>query len=225
MSVRATLVTLAVASLALAACDRRPSDAELAKLDNQLVGNEADPALTNALEDQILVDPALTQQSNKMAVRPPASAPQAQYPLPDREQAAGTARSRPAGAQSGQQGAPAPAAQSAAVSGACGGRFNYGPNWAKRLPGDFAVYPGARITEAAGNAGDCRVVVFASADAPQRLLDWYRSRAVRAGYSSEHQARGSDHVLAGTRGEGAYYLIVSPSGRGSEGALIVNQGR
>ena len=218
------------AAIAIAGCGDGAS--EVAELDNQLVangqlaGNDADPALTSALEDQILVDPALTQQSNKLAARPPASAPQAQYPLPDKGQAnaprsgqaAGTARSRP-------QEAATQAAQPGAVTGACAGQFNYGPNWARRLPPDFAVYPGARITEAAGNAGDCRVVVFASADAPQRLLDWYRSRAVRAGYSSEHQVRGSDHVLAGTRGDAAYYLIVSPAQRGSQGALIVNQGR
>jgi hypothetical protein len=218
MPIRATLFTLAAASLALAACDRSPSEAELAKLDNQLVGNEADPALTNALEDQILVDPALNQQSNKMAARAPSSAPQAQYPVTDKGQAAG------AGAAAG--GATAPMQQAAAVTGACGGKFEYGANWAKRLPTNFAVYPGARITEAAGNAGDCRVVIFASADAPQRVLDWYRGRAAQAGYSPEQQVRGSDLVLGGAnRGAGAFFLIVTPKAKGAEGALIVNQGR
>jgi hypothetical protein len=58
------------AALTLAGCDSG-RDAELAKLDNQITGKDSDPALTSALEDQILVDPALTQQSNRNAVRPP----------------------------------------------------------------------------------------------------------------------------------------------------------
>src|SRR3546814_5165695 len=74
------------------------------------------------------------------------------------------------------------------------------PVCADRLPETFAVYPGARLTEAAGNnAGDCRVrVATFVTDAPwQRVLDWYHTRAVRAGYSSEHQVRGADHILGG----------------------------
>ena len=42
--------------LALAACSRGAEN-NLAEMDNSLIGNGADPALTSALEDQILVDP------------------------------------------------------------------------------------------------------------------------------------------------------------------------
>ena len=46
-------------------------------------GKDADPALTSTLEDQILVDPALAQQSNNNTVRPSETPTQAQYPLPE----------------------------------------------------------------------------------------------------------------------------------------------
>jgi hypothetical protein len=92
------------------------------------------------------------------------------------------------------------------------------------------VLPGAKITDAAGNnQGECRtrVVTFTTPEHFQRVLDWYNTKAVKAGYTSEHQIREGDHILAGTKEAdgGAYYLIVTPKGRGSEVALIANQGR
>src|ERR1044072_4324413 len=65
--------------LALAACNRTDGH-HLAEMDNSLICNGADPALTSALEDQILTDPNLVQQSNPNTVRPPETPVQAQYP-------------------------------------------------------------------------------------------------------------------------------------------------
>lgn len=223
------------AALMLAACGGGSDEAELANLDAQIAGNEADPALTSALEDQIMVDPTLSQQSNGNAVRPPETPMTAQYPVTAEDvDAARTGR--------GLMSAPKPTRADhvqfselrqdmAARRGvACGERFDHDPAWASRLPAAFAVYPGARLTDAAGNdQGDCRVrVATFVADAPwQRVLDWYHTRAVRAGYSSEHQLRGADHILGGAneRTGGAFYLIVTPKGRGSDVAIIANNGR
>ena len=58
------------ALLALAACGGT-SENNLAAIDNELLANGADPALTSALEDQILVDPNLVQQAHPNTVRPP----------------------------------------------------------------------------------------------------------------------------------------------------------
>lgn len=217
------------ASLSLAACGDGSDEAELANLDQQ-IANETDPALTSALEDQIMVDPTLSQQSNRNAVRPPESPVTAQYPVTARDrEVARTGR--------GLMSAPAPTRASEPVpdlrgqdGAACGAKYEYSPVWANRLPETFAVYPGARLTEAAGNnAGDCRVrVATFVTDAPwQRVLDWYHTRAVRAGYSSEHQVRGADHILGGVneRTGGAFYLIATPKGRGSDVAIIANNGR
>ena len=209
-----TKYALAVlAALSLGACDRAGD--ETAKLDNQIAGDNSDPALTSALEDQILVDPALTQQSNKNAVRPAEAPVQAQYP----------AEATKAGA--------AEQARLSLMDGngaGCGnGPFNYNMAWAKRLPAELSLYPGARVTEAAGNnerGCSMRVVTFASADPSERILDFYRGRALNAGYSAEQQRRDGDHVLAGTnpRNGAHYYLIVTPKPSGSDVALIANNG-
>ena len=207
-------LTAASAALALAACGQG------SVANNTTAFNDADPALRSAIEDQILTDPNLNQQSNRLAVRPPDLPVRAEYPPMDprpelRRASGGTV---PAG--------PAP------TRGGCGAgqadSFRYGMEWADRLPAAFPAYPGGRVTEAAGQeSGECRVrvVTFRTADPWQRVLDWYRERAVRAGYSAEHQSRGRDHVLGGVNQTAAYYLIVTPVEGGSEVAFIVNQGR
>ena len=198
------------ALLALGACGGGGSENNLAAIDNDLLANGADPALTSALEDQILVDPNLVQQAHPNTVRPPETPVQAQYP-------AGSASAQPASGGTG-----------AAANGACAGPFQYGAQWAGRLPAGFPAYPGGRITEAAGNGdGRCRVVTFTTADRYDRVLEFYRGVADRAGFNAEHQQRGEDHVLGGVNQatDGAYYLIVTPRPNGSEVALIVNNGR
>lgn len=212
---RAMLITAAL--LALAACSRSRDD-NLAAIDNELIANGTDPALTSALEDQIMVDPNLVQQSNPNTVRPPEAPVQAQYP----------AESAPHGQQavaaSGQTGSAAPAPSIAS----CGAPFDYGNQWASRLPAEFPAYPGGHLSEAAGNDhGGCRmrVVSFTTADGYARVIDYYRGLAARAGFSAEQQERGGDQVLGGVNGERAYYLIVTPMRGGSDVALIVNNGR
>lgn len=230
---------LVASALSLSACGGAAGDNDLANLDNQLAGNDVDPALTSALEDQILVDPALANQSNKNAVRPPATPMQAQYPVsgpdaraPQQGQAATSADRSSSRAEAAQHARLASAARGEGDT-ACGGGvpFDHNLAWARRLPAAFAVYPGGRVTEAAGHeSGDCkvRVVTFTSGDAPARLIAFYRDRAARAGYSAEQQSRGGDLVLGGTneRDGAAFYLIVTPlrSG-GSDVALIANNGR
>jgi hypothetical protein len=208
--------------LALAACSSGNSN-NLAEIDNALLANGADPALTSALEDQILVDPNLVQQANPNTVRAPGAPIQAQYPADGAPRAGGGG----AGQTNIER---ATAATGATSGGACGAAFEYGAQWAARLPAEFPPYPGGRVTEAAGNNnGDCRVrvVTFTTADPYNRVLEHYRSLASRAGFSAEHQVRGADQVLGGVneQTDGAFYLIVTPAQSGSEVALIVNNGR
>jgi hypothetical protein len=239
-------LTALSAALTLAACSRGQEEGNLAALDNQLTtSNDADPALTSALQDQIAVDPQLAQQSNRNAVRPPETPTQAQYPTgqsgggapaqagtgapatagsPGNGGAGGNGGARPAVTPAG-----APAGGGANLAGnACltGAGFSYNMAWAQRLSPTFPVYPGGRVTDAAGNDQNgcsARVVTFVTGDNPQRVLDWYNTQAVRAGYTSEHQLREGDHILAGANQRGAaYYLIVTPRQRGAEVALIAN---
>lgn len=204
------------AALAIAGCGDRASD--VAELDNQIVGNDADPALTSALEDQILVDPGLAQQSNRNAVRTTETPNQAQYPA----QAGGGNSAAGAGAALAGGG-------SGDASCTAESQFDRNQAWAQRMPEAFPMLPGAKIVEAAGNnKGDCRarVVTFTTGENWQKVLDWYHTRAVRAGYSSEQQVRDGDRILAGTADHGgAFFLIVTPRQQGAEVALIVNNGR
>lgn len=213
------------AVFALAACGQ-------GSVANDGVPNDADPALTAALEDPILSDQNLVSQANRNNVRPPELPTRAEYPRI--QTASATAAPHPGAAAPRAGSGPAPAAAPTASCGA--GRtgappeFRYGMEWAQRLPAAFPPYPGGRVTEAAGqDSGACRVrvVTFRTADGHQRIIDWYQQRAVAAGYSAEHQARGRDHVLGGVNQgtSGAYYLIVTPVQGGSEVALIVNNGR
>ena len=203
------------ATLALAACSQG------GVANDSLAANDADPALTSALADQVLTDPTLSQQANRHNVRPPELPIRAEYPV-----AGGSARVR----QASHPG-PVPAGRSCGAGGRSpAANFRHGMEWADRLPAAFPPYPGGRVTEAAGqDSGECRVrvVTFRTADPHQRVIDWYQQRAVHAGYSAEHQARGREHVLGGVNQatDGAFYLIVTPIQGGSEVALIVNNGR
>lgn len=239
---------LIAALLLLAGCGTKTDDAQaLDTLDAELADGNAqagarDPALTAALRDQIMVDPALAGQSNRDAVRP-ARQPYAAPVPPDRP-----VRRIAADAPVSELAKPAPPPASgcpgcaerrqamtlAGVAerrggGACARALRYSARWATQLPAALPLYPDARVREAAGTAeGGCqlRVVSFASAAPVQTVLDWYYARASAAGYSAEHQADETTHLLAGTKGAAAYALFATPRGDGGADVdLIVNNGR
>lgn len=189
---------LLLSAALLAACGK---PGETATPENPIA--DIDPAVTTALHDQILIDPALSQQSNINALRPSETPLQALYPIdldPSAEREADCSD----------------------------GPFDRDPAWARRLPIDFALPAGVRSVEAAANnARGCsvRVVTFRSGDAPGPMLDLYRARAAAAGYSVRHGRRDGDHILAGSNSTGAtYHLIVTPKAAGSEVALVTAGG-
>lgn len=206
-------------------------------IDDALVGNAAssagDPALTAALHDQIMVDPALVQQANDDTVRPPTT-PLSGAVAPD---GIAVAAMKTITLPTGMRSAPAAsghcrqctAARRALTLGAlaqaqggdagrCAARLAYSTAWANRLPAAFPLYPDARVAEAAGADGDgcaLRVVSFVSAQPMQKLLDFYYTRATDAGFAAGHQADGADHILAGTKpGAGAYLVTLRPHREG-----------
>lgn len=244
MTVR-TLLSFAALALALAACEKKPAG-DVAKMDKELVANasDADPALTSALQDQIMVDPDLVQQSNDHSARPAGTTRQA--PVPPGM----TAGSAPPAAKTAMRApAPKPTAPTGKVTLAelaeiqakdartndqakgCAHNVQYSAVWASRMPVAIPLYPDARVVEAAGNdTPGCRlrVVSFTSAAPMQRLLDWYYTVAIRAGFTSEHQAAGGEHILAGVResDDGAYYIFFNErAGGGTEVDLITKNGR
>lgn len=223
---------------ALAACAKaedKPQD--LDRLDRELTeaerGNGTDPAVAAALHDQIMVDPTLAQQSNADAVKPPprpdpGSVPVAP-PLTDPVAASGIRHAPAAVGNCAECRNPALTlgALAARRHPACAG-VGYSFGWANRLPTGLPLYPGAQVTEAAGNdAGGCalRVVSFSSGAAPAKLIDWYYTRATAAGYSAEQRTDGATRLLGGTRGEAAYMIYVAPRpGGGADVDLVANGG-
>lgn len=228
--------------LALPACSGAGSDAT-----ETADANGVDPALASALQDQIMVDPALGQQANGDAVRPPGQ------PYSGGVPADGVAANTNPAADGELMRAPAPvaadanctqctAAREAVTLGglaerqkdgrtsSCAAQLQYSASWAQRLPADLPLYPAARVTEAAGaQGGQCalRVVSFSAPVAMQGMLDWYYTKAVRAGYTSEHQVDGDQHILGGTRDrdDGAYVLYLTPrADGGTDIDLVANNG-
>ncbi|MES2055893.1 MAG: hypothetical protein V4564_08150 [Pseudomonadota bacterium] len=244
-----------VLPVALAACGPREGDRNLDSLDQELIdgnaaGNTRDPALTSALQDQIMVDPALTQQANNDAVRPPAQPYSGAIPADG--VAAGARGATGAATSETLKSTPAPksascpqcdAARESLTLGAlaarqksggganCTANMRYSTRWAQRLPADLPLYPDARVSEAAGNdSGTCtvRAVSFASSAPLQTVLDWYYTRTTNAGYSAEHQAQGEEHVLGGTRkrDDGAFALFLTKRGDGGTDVdIVANNGR
>jgi len=237
MIVRSFLTIGALAlALGVAACDRQAKGGDSGTKGAN--AGDADPALTGALQDQIMVDPDLAQQSNDHSALPAATTRQA--PIP-RDTAAGDGRG--GDGPKGALRAPSPKAAAATgdatlgqlakaqASGGCVRDVRYSAAWAGRMPASMPLYPDARVTEAAGNdLPGCRLraVSFTSAAPMQRLIDWYYTVAIRGGYSSEHQAADGEHILAGTRAkdDAAYYILIrGRPGGGAEVDLIATNGR
>lgn len=258
---RAGAIALA---MTLAACGTGASETDAEAIDEQILGeaDNSDPALTAALEDQIMVDTDLAGQSNANSALPNDSMGGA--PVPDtfssmtadqraaqRAISEGRLLSAPAARQAtGDEcasgcGAGQSAAQGETTLGELASNQQGGPSgescsgagveysmaYADRMPVAFQVYPRAEVAEAAGNdAPGCRmrVVSFRTPASMDRMIDWYYTRAMRAGYSSEHLIRHGDHVLGGyrERDEGAYYIIFAErSDGGTDIDIIANNGR
>ena len=214
---------IAAAALALSACGGAADDkASLDKLDTKLGGKgDTDPALTAALEDQIMVDPTLAGQANEDSIRPPTEPQSAPIPAArdgDNAQTLG-------GLATDQ----AISANKDRFTG-CSLDVQYSAEWANRLPIDLPLYPQARIDEAGGSdmpTCKLRAVTFASAAVPRAMVDFYLTLAKRAGYAAAQKGEGAEVTVSGTRAGdgGAFYAIITPSGSGSSVDLVSNRGR
>jgi hypothetical protein len=242
----ARIGTLTVAlTLALAGCNRADDPAALAEADPTSI-NAADPALASALQDQIMVDPQLGRQANGDAIRPPAQpysggVPSDAVAAPGKVDNGQLLRT-PAPVAAGKECKQCAAARESVTLGGlaarqgdartagCAGSLQYSAAWAQRLPADLPLYPQARVTEAAGSTGGkcaLRVVSFSAPQPLQTMLDWYYTKAVRGGYSAEHQLDGQEHILGGTRAkdDSAYVLFLTsrPDG-GTDIDMVANNG-
>jgi len=88
-----------------------------------------------------------------------------------------------------------------------------GRAWAEKLPVDLPLYPAARLDEAAGHDGDCiaRVASFHVVGDRAAIASWYTGRAKSGGYDMERADEDADWVLAGIKGKGFFYIVISPT--------------
>ncbi|RYY29027.1 MAG: hypothetical protein EOP62_01555 [Sphingomonadales bacterium] len=243
MAFRRAFYLSALLPLALAGCGGSGNlgDAE------EVSGNAADPALASALQDQIMVDPQLGRAANGDAIRPPGQPYSAGVPgdgvaaNTDQVDMSGLMKT-PAPTQAGKDCTQCAAARESVTLGGlaarqrdtrssqCASSMTYSAAWANRLPRDLPLFPQARVTEAAGSeAGQCalRAVSFSSAQPMQAMLDWYYTRAIKSGYTSEHQVDGAEHILGGTRERdgGAYVLFMTTrTDGGTDIDMVANNG-
>lgn len=245
---RTVALALVLASgLSISAC-RDAENAKLAEQDDGLQSGDA--VVKGAIEQEIMVDPNVTGQSNANAAATGATPVDGAVPTVrgggNANDAIAEARTRVSGQMlrapapgrfedscdsNCANGAPRPAtlgglARQQAGSG-CAADIRYGAEWAQRLPAAFAVYPRAALVEAAGVAnGTCnvRVVNFQSRAGMQAILDYYYTQAVRNGYTAEHLLRGDEHYLGGTRGDDAFVIMARMTSGGIVDVDLVASG-
>lgn len=222
-------------ALLLAGCDGSPG-----KTDKP----ERDAAVSGALGDPIMVDPALDGQNPARAGMTGGGAATSEIPPQQRSPeaiaaaigeatrlAGGSIRTAPA-ARTGPAPAEAITAGQMAArmprGGNCAGKVDYSAAWAAKLPEALAVYPHGHVQEAAGTDKDgcaLRVVNFVTPVSVSDVIDFYYTRLTAAGYDAGHRTEGKDDVLGGGKGAAAYVLYVRKRDDGlTEADLISNGG-
>ena len=235
---------LAALVLILAGCGAgSQAPDELAALDRELAAAAGtdparDPLVAAALHDPIMVDPTLAHQSNADAIRPPnrpdtgavapietAARPDPAIPTGLERAPAPTASCPECRARAGALtlGMLAERAPDARVR-ACAGRIGYSYAWAANLPPAAAMFPDARVVEAAGADGagcSLRVVSYRSSAPLARVADWHHTQAKRAGMATTHRAEGGTHAIGGA---GLVALLRARAGGGTDVDLVAGGG-
>lgn len=208
---------------------------------------EADPALTGALADQIMVDPDLASQNRGNAALSGGGPADGSLPpelrTPEAIAAAKADAERMVGgpmqvvpaagsSTTGKAEAPLSAADMAGnvpgVGAGCPDKVEYSMAWAARMPAALPVYPRGHVNEAAGTDKDgchLRVVNFVTPVTPTDVMNFYYTRARGAGFAAERKREGGDDVLGGSKGGAAYVVYARVMQNGlTEVDLVANGG-
>lgn len=218
------LVVLSASSLLVSACGGGNDKVELDKLDSKLGGKgDVDPALSAALEDQIMVDPQLASKSNDDSIRPPNEPYSASVP-------AGEAASNGHAGQTLGTLAVKQAQIAKDKFTGCSLDVAYSIQWANRLPTDLPLYPKARVSEAAGSdyqGCSLRVASYTAPALPRSVAGYYLNLAKRSGYRESVVSDGKGQTVSGWRPSdgAAFYATLHPAGTGTSVDLVTNRGR
>jgi hypothetical protein len=210
--------------LVLTACGS-DKDAELEKIDQQLTAKKnTDPAVNEALEGQIMVDPSLSSQSNEHSVRPANQPNAGALPLAD----GARSTSNPGQTLGGIAEEQARIAQENFVG--CQLDVSYSMDFAAKAPADLPLFPKGRVTEAAGSdTANCklRAISYVAPSATAELVSYYGGIAKAAGYSFGDKMAGENHIVTGKRAAdgAAFYAILTPAGTETSVDLVANNGR
>ncbi|GAA4053345.1 hypothetical protein [Parerythrobacter jejuensis] len=204
---------------------------------------ERDPVTTQALNDQIMVDPDLAGLNEANAaltggtdhsIPPVVNTREAidAARLDAADMVGGTDELEPLPNPSGTDDplpqvarySPAELARLVPGVGACADTISYTAQWAARMPDTFPVYPRGNTLEAAGtDAGECslRVVRFLTPVSRDDVLSFYRARAKAAKFPADYRLAGVDQVVSGRKGALGYAVYATRRASGiSEIALV-----
>ncbi len=213
--------------------------------ENKAASVEQDPAMTGALDGQIMVDPELSGQNGAavaagggaVALPPERVSPQAIAAAIQEATrlVGGTIESLPAPGAGNITSLAEAAATSAQVAEAaraasvdCTSKVQYSAEWASKLPKPLAVYPRGAVQESAGvNTGGCalNVVTFVTPVQPDDVLGYYYTAVRKAGYNANYRMDGSDHVLGGKSGGKAYVIYARALDNGLTEVDLVDSGQ
>jgi hypothetical protein len=190
---------------------------------------ERDPAVEQALADQIMVDPDLANENEGNAALTVA----VDHSLPMLVAIPEAIAAARADASVLVKGADhlvrpdlpriepiddarftTPAQFAAALPGVrdCAEAMTYSAAWAARLPATLPVYPRGATLEAAGTDADgcsLRVASFVTPVEPADVMAFYLARARQSGFTFERAESRFAHGLAGKRGGAAFRLSIA----------------
>jgi len=238
---RFTLALPLAAALTLSACG--------GSADEEQPTAESDPALSGALGEQIMVDPDLVGQNRANNAAGIASGDGSVPTIdlgPDAVAVARAAALQDVGGPGQMRKAPEPrkvggtlpadaaltaaarAAASPGGSGNCAEKAQYTMQWAAKLPQAFPVYPRGAVQEAAGTDADgcsLRVVNFLTPVPIGEVMDYYFTRASKAGFSTQRVLQDGDDVMGGVKGGSSFVIYARGVPSGATEIDLVTSGK
>jgi hypothetical protein len=224
--------------LLLLACSGEPEEPEAVP--------ERDPVATQALNDQIMVDPDLAQQNEANAALtggtdhslPPVNASREAIEIAKLEAAdlvGGTANlRRPDSPRLLDEPLPEVARYSVTelaklMKGTqdCADSASFTANWAASMPTAMPIYPRGNTIEAAGNdTGSCklRAVRFLTPVPRSDVLAFYAASAKKAGLGADYARADDIDVLTGATGTKRYAVYVRRRASGISEVGLVTSG-
>lgn len=212
--------------------------------DKEGAKGEDDPALSGALDGEVMTDPELSGEAGAAAAAGGGVELPPEQRSPEAIAAARQEAAKKAGgtldsvSEAGEGSATAliegaataaqAAEQSRATSADCAAKVTYSASWANRLPDALAVYPRGAVQEAAGtDTGGCmlKVVNFVTPVGAKDVIDYYYTRVRKAGYGATYHMEGSDHVLGGNKGDRAYVVTARKLDNGLTEVDLIDSGK